>query len=215
MDSLAGGTKKGVKRAAEDNLAQDNDGGDLADGSGGDDGQDPEQQLAKLQARREANRMHALKSRQRSKLLLSELQQTVQQLTAEKVELERQNAVFRAQVDVLQQQNRALLQSQQQLLLFPGGAGAAGNNPSGAQQGVQQSQPQGMNPMAAMMGLAQMGLPVGVPGGFPPGLLQSLGLPGSGGGGAAPIGPGPAGAQGNAPGGNVIAPGSAPPPPGG
>jgi len=72
---------------------------------------------AKMQARREANRMHALKSRQRSKMLSTELQQSVQQLSEEKGDLERQNAVLRAQVDVLQQQNRALLQSQQHMMV--------------------------------------------------------------------------------------------------
>ena len=57
----------------------------------------------KLQARREANRMHAFKSRQRSKMLLAELQSTVEQLSTDKAELERHNAVLRAQVEVLQQ----------------------------------------------------------------------------------------------------------------
>lgn len=71
----------------------------------------------KLQLRREANRMHAFKSRQRSKTLMSELQHAVEKLGQEKVELERQNAVLRAQVDVLQQQNMTLLQNQQQIAL--------------------------------------------------------------------------------------------------
>jgi len=76
----------------------------------------PEEE-AKVQARREANRMHAFKSRQRSKQLLSDLQTTVEQLQKEKSELERHNAVLRAQVDVLHQQNLTLLQNQQQMLL--------------------------------------------------------------------------------------------------
>jgi hypothetical protein len=76
-----------------------------------------EEDHVKLQARREANRMHAFKSRQRSKMLLTELQQTVSKLNREKGELERQNAVLTAQVEVLQQQNMALLQNQQQMLL--------------------------------------------------------------------------------------------------
>lgn len=71
----------------------------------------------KLQARREANRMHAFKSRQRSKMLLAELQSTVEQLSSEKQELERHNAVLRAQVEVLHQQNLTLLQNQQQMIL--------------------------------------------------------------------------------------------------
>lgn len=66
-------------------------------------------------ARREANRMHALKSRQRSKALMMDLQGSVANLTREKSDLERQNVVLRAQVDVLSQQNRALLQSQQHM----------------------------------------------------------------------------------------------------
>jgi hypothetical protein len=74
----------------------------------------------RIAARREANRMHALKSRQRSKALLGELQSTVATLNQEKAELERQNAVLRAQVDVLTQQNRALMSAQQQPL-FAGG----------------------------------------------------------------------------------------------
>ena len=74
----------------------------------------------KLAARREANRIHALKSRQRSKALLQELQRTVTQLSGEKAELERENAVMRAQIDVLQQQNLALTQSQRMLLMRAG-----------------------------------------------------------------------------------------------
>jgi len=71
----------------------------------------------KMQARREANRVHALKSRQRSKLLFTDLQATVQQLSRDKSELERHNAVLNAQVEVLQQQNFTLMQNQQQMLL--------------------------------------------------------------------------------------------------
>ena len=75
----------------------------------------------RIATRREANRMHALKSRQRSKALLQDLQNSVTVLNGEKADLERQNAILRAQVDVLSQQNRALLQSQQQMMA--GGAG--------------------------------------------------------------------------------------------
>lgn len=71
----------------------------------------------KVMLRREANRIHAFKSRQRSKLLLTELQQTVTQLTEEKTELERRNAVLTAQVEVLQQQNLALVRSQGQQVM--------------------------------------------------------------------------------------------------
>jgi hypothetical protein len=78
---------------------------------------DPESDRKKLQQRREANRVHAFKSRQRSKHLLSELQTTVNELAKDKSELERHNAVLRAQVEVLQQQNLSLLQNQQQMML--------------------------------------------------------------------------------------------------
>lgn len=87
----------------------------------------------KRQARREANRMHAFKSRQRSKMLLQELQQTVDGLSKDKSELERQNAVLRAQVEVLQQQNAGLMQNQQMLLTRVGG-GIPGPVPSGMSQ---------------------------------------------------------------------------------
>ena len=78
---------------------------------------DPESDRKKLQQRREANRVHAFKSRQRSKHLLTDLQTTVNELAKDKSELERHNAVLRAQVEVLQQQNLSLLQNQQQMML--------------------------------------------------------------------------------------------------
>lgn len=83
---------------------------------------DPESDRMKLQARREANRVHAFKSRQRNKVLLTELQVTVNELAKEKSELERHNAVLRAQVEVLQQQNFSLLQNQQQMMLHQKGS---------------------------------------------------------------------------------------------
>eukprot|EP00977_Amphora_coffeiformis_P019645 scaffold7349_cov173-Amphora_coffeaeformis.AAC.126 len=93
---------------------------------------DGEGDADKLAARREANRIHALKSRQRSKALLQELQRTVTQLSGEKSELERENAVMRAQIEVLQQQNIALTQSQRMLLMragqMSGAPGAAAMN---------------------------------------------------------------------------------------
>lgn len=90
----------------------------------GDDDEEEEAALdeAKLQARREANRIHAFKSRQRSKMLLQELQTTVETLNKEKGEIERQNAVLRAQVEVLQQQNTSLMQNQQMMMARVGGA---------------------------------------------------------------------------------------------
>ena len=77
--------------------------------------------------RREANRLHALKSRQRSKQLLTDLQASVDQLQKDKVDLERQNTVLRAQVDVLKQQNAMLVQSQ--FLAASRGSVAGGSQP--------------------------------------------------------------------------------------
>jgi hypothetical protein len=116
MSSTDGDKKRRSKRPKDEPEDDDASYEDDGIGGGGSGGGDHD---AKLLARREANRMHALKSRQRSKLLLSELQQTVAQLTNDKGALERQNAVLRAQVEVLQQQNRALLQSQQHLMMMP------------------------------------------------------------------------------------------------
>jgi hypothetical protein len=74
---------------------------------------------SKVQARREANRLHAFKSRQRTKNLLVELQQTVTKISQEKSELERKNAALTAQVDILQQQYLTLLQNLQQQQQIP------------------------------------------------------------------------------------------------
>jgi hypothetical protein len=105
ITTMTGDSATAPKRSASD-AGLSNHG----DGNHGDDEQ-------KLQSRREANRMHAFKSRQRSKSLLAELQTTVEQLSAEKSELERHNAVLRAQVEVLHQQNLTLLQNQQQMVM--------------------------------------------------------------------------------------------------
>jgi len=173
-DSKGGGNKRKKRPPAADDEAGDgagkpNDEEQAKEGTTGADGEPEESEDAKLLARREANRMHALKSRQRSKMLLGELQGTVTQLQAEKVELERQNAVLRAQVDVLQQQNRALLQSQQQLLLFPPGGGAAAAGSSGAPSGTT-GFPAGFNPsmMPGMFGAAAAGMAAGGPTPPPP-----------------------------------------------
>lgn len=121
--------------------------------------EDDAEDEGKLTARREANRMHALKSRQRSKNLLHELQQTVHQLSNEKGELERQNAVLRAQVEVLQQQNRALLQSQQHFMMIP----SSTNNPTQL-QGIASNQMVPMsgfafNPYMQTLGLQNLQAP--------------------------------------------------------
>lgn len=92
--------------------------------------QTQEDEAERIAARREANRIHALKSRQRSKAQLQDLQRKVEELSGEKSELERENAVLRAQVEVLQQQNLALTQAQR-VMLFQANQGnvAPGRNP--------------------------------------------------------------------------------------
>jgi hypothetical protein len=92
-----------------------------------DDGNDNDSERKK-ESRREANRVHAFKSRQRSKFMLQELQSSLHELSIDKTNLERENALLRAQVELLQQQYRSLLQNQQMLMLQP------------AQQQQQQSQ---------------------------------------------------------------------------
>jgi hypothetical protein len=107
--------QKGTKRQKTDaNTGESDENGEVGGGGDGDD--DDENDSFKIKSRREANRLHALKSRQRSKQLLSDLQTTVGQLKSDKQDLERQNSVLLAQVDVLQQQNYKLLQGQQMLL---------------------------------------------------------------------------------------------------
>lgn len=133
-----------------------------------------EEEAEKLAARREANRIHAFKSRQRSKALLQELQRTVELLTGEKSELERENAVLRAQVDVLQQQNLALTQSQRMLLIRAGQPGTFGATP-GAPPPLATPSPGHPGPPPAAMGMptaATTGVPpmgaYGAPAMMPP-----------------------------------------------
>jgi hypothetical protein len=144
--------QKVTKRQKTDANAGESDG----DGGTGGGDDDDENDSFKIKSRREANRLHALKSRQRSKQLLSDLQTTVGQLKSDKQDLERQNSVLLAQVDVLQQQNYKLLQGQQMLLaqnpsmaapssmaqnqITPSSMGSGGLS-SGAYAGLQQQQP--------------------------------------------------------------------------
>jgi hypothetical protein len=166
--SNSGGRKRSAEEDANDTAEAD------------DDGEHLDEQDAKLQARREANRMHALKSRQRSKQLLSELQVSLQQLSAEKGELERQNAVLRAQVEVLQQQNRALLQSQQQLVATPAPSAAGGGGGAAPAQGTIAYNAGGapaagmtvLNPNASFVA----GFPFASAAGGVPSLMHTLGL---------------------------------------
>ena len=115
-----------------------------------------EEDEKKLQARREANRMHAFKSRQRSKILLQELQQTVETLRKDKSELERQNAVLRAQVDVLNQQNASLMQHQQIILARAGGTASATTAPATTGAAVSAPAPTNAVPAAQQPAFAQM-----------------------------------------------------------
>lgn len=136
--------QKGTKRKKTDVNAGESEGDGETGGGGGDD--DDENDSFKIKSRREANRLHALKSRQRSKQLLSDLQITVGQLKSDKQDLERQNSVLLAQVDVLQQQNYKLLQGQQMLLAQNPSMAAPSSTPSGglssgAYAGLQQQQP--------------------------------------------------------------------------
>jgi hypothetical protein len=108
--------QKGTKRQKPDPNTRESDGDIGGDGDIVGDGDDDENDSFKIKSRREANRLHALKSRQRSKQLLSDLQTTVGKLKSDKQDLERQNSILLAQVDVLQQQNYKLLQGQQMLL---------------------------------------------------------------------------------------------------
>jgi hypothetical protein len=53
-----------------------------------------------------------IKARKRSKDLISTLQEQVESLTRDKAQLERTNDVMRAQLDLLEQQNRSIMQQQ-------------------------------------------------------------------------------------------------------
>jgi hypothetical protein len=69
-------------------------------------------ELRKLENRREYNRKCAARARKRSKDLVSTLQKQVDELTSDKAELKRTNDVMKAQLELLEQQNRTLLMSQ-------------------------------------------------------------------------------------------------------
>ena len=73
-----------------------------------------EEEAKALEQRRAYNRKCAAKARKRSKDLIVTLQAQVEELTKEKSELQRNNEVMRAQMDLLEQQNRTLLMSQRQ-----------------------------------------------------------------------------------------------------
>jgi hypothetical protein len=72
------------------------------------------QAQAKAAAKREYNRQNAARARQRNKDMVRSLQKQVADLTTITTQLQRNNEVLTAQVEVLQQQNRSLLSSQHQ-----------------------------------------------------------------------------------------------------
>lgn len=97
------------------------------------------EELRKLETRREYNRRCAARARKRSKDLVSTLQKQVDELAKDKAELKRTNDVMKAQLELLEQQNRTLLMSQMagQMISVPmqgrmnggnGGGGYGGNN---------------------------------------------------------------------------------------
>jgi hypothetical protein len=71
-----------------------------------------EDEKVKLEQRRAYNRACAAKARKRSKDLISTLQKQVEDLTRDKAQLERTNDVMRAQLELLEQQNRTLMSTQ-------------------------------------------------------------------------------------------------------
>jgi hypothetical protein len=90
------GQLAGSKRSAED------DGGNVENFS-----------ARKLEQRRAYNRKCAAKARKRSKDLIAHLQAQVEDLSKDKTELQRSNDVMRAQLDLLESQNRTLMTNQQ------------------------------------------------------------------------------------------------------
>jgi hypothetical protein len=114
----SGGKKlSGSKRPADDAEGLD-------DGDGDDD-----MSARKLEQRRAYNRKCAAKARKRSKDLIAHLQTQVEDLTKDKTELQRSNDVMRAQLELLENQNRTLMMSQRQTIAAPQpsfqGAGAS------------------------------------------------------------------------------------------
>lgn len=106
-----------------------------------------EDEARKLESRRAYNRKCAAKARKRSKDLISQLQDEVQQLNQDKARLERTNEVMHAQLKLLEQQNQTLMINQRQ---------SEGRLLSGMSSGIQ----------GGLLG----GLPrVGLLGGFPQG----------------------------------------------
>lgn len=121
-------TKSQMLQPKEDGSADSDDSNAESDGDGNDSGPPKSKRGAKrrvidetlldgeearrLESRRAYNRQCAAKARKRSKDLISTLQQQVETLSKDKASLERTNEVMKAQLHLLEQQNRSLLLSQ-------------------------------------------------------------------------------------------------------
>jgi len=83
-----------------------------------------EEETKKLAARRAYNRECARKARKRSKDLIAQLQNQVQELIKDKAALQRNNDIMLAQLEVLGQQNRMLMMNQCQGMQNGGKSGS-------------------------------------------------------------------------------------------
>jgi hypothetical protein len=94
-----------------------------------------EEEAARVEFRRAANRLHACKSRQRSKNFRSELKLEISQLKQDKEELERANAVLSGKIEILMSENQQLGLNHQMLVQQRGNAsGNMGSFPPMFQQ---------------------------------------------------------------------------------
>jgi hypothetical protein len=94
-----------------------------------------EEEAARVEFRRAANRLHACKSRQRSKNFRSELKLEISQLKLDKEELERANAVLSGKIEILMSENQQLGLNHQMLVQQRGNAsGNVGSFPPMFQQ---------------------------------------------------------------------------------
>jgi hypothetical protein len=104
-----------------------------------------EEEAARVEFRRAANRLHACKSRQRSKNFRSELKLEISQLKQDKEELERANAVLSGKIEILMSENQQLGLNHQMLVQQRGSAqSTVGSFPPMFQQ--QQALPMGFTP---------------------------------------------------------------------
>lgn len=113
------GKLSGSKRTADETNNEDQD---IDDGNG-------DVSARKLEQRRAYNRKCAAKARKRSKDLIAHLQSQVEDLTKDKTELQRSNDVMRAQLELLENQNRTLMMSQRQTIAAPQPAYGGGPSP--------------------------------------------------------------------------------------